>query len=198
PGHPVDGRALWRPRRPDPQHHAGRADRPAPAAGPYYRLRHPRHRRGAATGGPCFRDGRAAGPYQGQRGAGRPAAALAPAPRSARAATAAGAAAGADSRRESEGVQPMSAPGRQWWGNAAWLGASLGLLLGAWQLAADRIGNPVLMPSPVAVLRDLVAMIPDGTLARDVVASLKRVFTGFFAAALLAVPLALLMAYLQP
>lgn len=75
---------------------------------------------------------------------------------------------------------------------------SLCLFGGLWQLAAIGIGNEVLLPGPLDVGRALAALPADGALLRDVLASLKRVFTGFLLAAGIAVPLALVLAYVKP
>lgn len=79
-----------------------------------------------------------------------------------------------------------------------WVAISLALLLAVWWLAAARIGNAVLLPSPFAVAASIAELFSAGTLIGDISASLKRVFVGFFIASALAVPLALLMAYLLP
>lgn len=79
-----------------------------------------------------------------------------------------------------------------------WLLASLSLLLGVWELAAHGFANPVLLPSPQLVAGSIVELIGNGSLLADILASLKRVFAGFFLASVLAVPLALLMAFFLP
>lgn len=66
--------------------------------------------------------------------------------------------------------------------------------LAIWQIAAWRLGNPVLLPGPWAMLTALGALITDGRLAGDIAASLRRVVIGFLLAALAAVPLALALA----
>ncbi|MFA5495325.1 MAG: ABC transporter permease [Porticoccaceae bacterium] len=80
----------------------------------------------------------------------------------------------------------------------AWLLLSLSLLLAVWWLAAARIGNPVLLPGPALVATGLAELLGGRTLFDDIAASLKRVFIGFFIASALAIPLALVMAYLRP
>jgi NitT/TauT family transport system permease protein len=65
------------------------------------------------------------------------------------------------------------------------------VLLALWTLAAHRLGNPILLPRPAALWDGLRETLADGTLARDVGASLKRVLLGFGLAAATAVPLAL-------
>jgi ABC-type nitrate/sulfonate/bicarbonate transport system permease component len=79
-----------------------------------------------------------------------------------------------------------------------WVVISLTLLLSVWWLAAAWIGNAVLLPSPIAVASSVAELFAAGTLVGDIAASLKRVFVGFFIASALAVPLALLMAFLLP
>lgn len=82
-----------------------------------------------------------------------------------------------------------------WLSSLLWLLASLSLPLGMWWLAAQGVANPVLLPSPQLVAVSVLELLGDGSLLADILASLKRVFTGYFVASALAVPLALLMAY---
>lgn len=79
--------------------------------------------------------------------------------------------------------------------NALWMAAGFGLLLCAWTLVALKLGNPVLLPTPSAVLGGFSQLVQDGTLAGDILASLQRVFVGFLIASGIAVPLALLLAH---
>ncbi|TCT05155.1 ABC transporter permease [Aquabacter spiritensis] len=83
----------------------------------------------------------------------------------------------------------------QKWG---WAIAGIALFLGLWTFAAFRMANAVLLPEPAAVVQGLVTLLEDGTLISDVAASMKRVLGGFAIAAVLAVPLALLMAFSRP
>lgn len=83
-------------------------------------------------------------------------------------------------------------------GSAAWSAAGVALFLGAWEAASRALDNPVLLPSPTAVVGGLVQLSADGTLLADVLASLQRVVVGFLVAASVAVPLALIMALLRP
>ena len=53
-----------------------------------------------------------------------------------------------------------------------------------WQaLAIAEIINPFLLPSPLRLVQALVALLADGSLVTHVIASLERVFVGFFLAA---------------
>jgi ABC-type nitrate/sulfonate/bicarbonate transport system permease component len=79
-----------------------------------------------------------------------------------------------------------------------WLLLSLLAPLFVWWLAAKGIANPVLLPAPKLVAESIVELFRNGTLVADILASLRRVFTGFFIASALAVPSALLMAYFLP
>jgi ABC-type nitrate/sulfonate/bicarbonate transport system permease component len=69
----------------------------------------------------------------------------------------------------------------------------VGVLLAAWTIAARRLANPILLPVPRALLGGFLEIWRDGTLARDVAASLKRVVLGFLVASATAIPLALAM-----
>jgi NitT/TauT family transport system permease protein len=82
--------------------------------------------------------------------------------------------------------------------NWLWTLAGVASFLAVWTLAALKIGNPVLLPTPDAVVSGFVDLIRDGTLLPDVAASMRRVLGGFAIAALVAVPLALLMAFARP
>jgi NitT/TauT family transport system permease protein len=81
-------------------------------------------------------------------------------------------------------------------GRAALL-AAVGIVafLALWSFASSRLDNVVLLPSPLAVLASYRNLIADGTLAADTRASIVRVFGGFLIAAVVAIPLALLLAY---
>ena len=71
---------------------------------------------------------------------------------------------------------------------------SIVALLAVWQLATG-LGwiNPVLLPSPVEIARAFFASAMDGTLIRNVGASLARVVQGFVLAFVIAVPLGIAM-----
>jgi NitT/TauT family transport system permease protein len=66
-------------------------------------------------------------------------------------------------------------------------------LLTIWSFASGAL-NPVLLPYPAAVLEAYGELVADGSLMRDVGASLTRVFGGFVIAAAIAPPLALVLA----
>ncbi|MET0414100.1 MAG: ABC transporter permease [Polyangiaceae bacterium] len=98
---------------------------------------------------------------------------------------------------QSQGSLPAVAPARpiRW---RAVLAPGLGLvgvtvLLAGWALAAALLDNAILLPSPLATFDGFGDVVRDGTLLRDVAASLQRVLSGFTLAALTAVPLALLV-----
>ncbi len=76
------------------------------------------------------------------------------------------------------------------------LGAlGLSIFIGLWTSAALSLGKPVLLPSPWAVFQSYGDLIADGSLFKDIQASIKRVFIGFSTAAVISVPLALVLAY---
>jgi NitT/TauT family transport system permease protein len=64
-----------------------------------------------------------------------------------------------------------------------------------WSFVSNRLNNVVLLPTPLRVLESYRDLIADGSLAGDVRASVIRVFGGFLIASVIAVPLALLLAY---
>ena len=82
---------------------------------------------------------------------------------------------------------------------AALLGSSgIALLLATWTLAARHLNNPILLPLPHTLWGGLRETLNDGTLARDVGASLGRVLCGFGLATITAVPLALAVVLFRP
>jgi NitT/TauT family transport system permease protein len=72
---------------------------------------------------------------------------------------------------------------------------ALGLILLLWWLATtglgseDRLISPVILPSPVEVVRSLPSLVNDRALVASIAATLKRVLIGFGLAALIGVPL---------
>jgi NitT/TauT family transport system permease protein len=79
-------------------------------------------------------------------------------------------------------------------GSLALSAAGIAMFLVVWALASHAL-NPVLLPYPAAVLEAYKELIADGSLMRDMGASLARVFGGFALATIIAPPLALLLAY---
>jgi ABC-type nitrate/sulfonate/bicarbonate transport system permease component len=90
---------------------------------------------------------------------------------------------------DSLGTRPLT--GRERWV----LGTlSIGGILLVWQLATSQGWfNPVLLPSPLEIGRAFIGAVSDGTLQRDVVASLVRVVEGFLLAFVVAVPIGVTM-----
>lgn len=76
-----------------------------------------------------------------------------------------------------------------------WTLLSAVLFLGVWSLAAYSVKDPVLLPMPIDVGRGFLKLIADNSLLQDILASLKRVFIGFFIAGAIAVPLAMALSY---
>lgn len=73
--------------------------------------------------------------------------------------------------------------------------AGLSIFAGIWSWASSNLHNAVLLPSPWSVVETYGELITDGSLAKDVQASIVRVFAGFLIASSIAVPLALVLAY---
>jgi ABC-type nitrate/sulfonate/bicarbonate transport system permease component len=80
----------------------------------------------------------------------------------------------------------------------AWTIGGIVTFLAVWTVASLALGNAILLPNPTAVVLGFFTLIADGTLVSDVGASLKRVLGGFAIASVIAVPLALLMAFSRP
>jgi len=76
---------------------------------------------------------------------------------------------------------------------------SVGVVLGLWVLATGQGWiAPVFLPSPGAVLNETKTVLASGQLLLDVAMSSKRVFAGFALAALVAVPLGIVMGVWAP
>ena len=56
------------------------------------------------------------------------------------------------------------------------------VFLSIWHLAALRFANPVLLPTPVRVLDEIIQLSRSGEMATHVFASLSRLLVGYFAA----------------
>ena len=81
-----------------------------------------------------------------------------------------------------------------------WLLGTVGILLflGGWTAVSIAFHNVILVPSPKDVVVSVGDLLRDGSLAKDLWASLRRVFLGFGIAAGLSVPLALAMGAIAP
>jgi NitT/TauT family transport system permease protein len=67
------------------------------------------------------------------------------------------------------------------------------VILAVWQIAADLLDNPLFLPTPVRVWKAWVTAIQQRHFLDDVAWSTFRIVTGFLIAAVMAVPLGLLM-----
>lgn len=93
--------------------------------------------------------------------------------------------------------QVSALPGRGAWPVTRRAGAAafgIGIFLSLWLGAALLKGNATLLPVPLEVARGFVNLASSRVLEADILASLRRVFTGFLLASSLAVPLALTLA----
>jgi NitT/TauT family transport system permease protein len=68
---------------------------------------------------------------------------------------------------------------------------SFAALLVIWHVVAAYIVHSILFPSPVTVFVTLVKLVEDGTLIDNVIASLKRILSGFALGAIISVPIGL-------
>lgn len=68
---------------------------------------------------------------------------------------------------------------------------SFSALLLVWYLVATIFVRSVLFPSPLAVLEEIVKLLQNGVLLENIGASLKRILSGFFLGAIIAVPIGL-------
>lgn len=76
-----------------------------------------------------------------------------------------------------------------------WTFLSAMLFLSVWTLAAYVVKNPIMLPMPSDVGRGFFALLANNSLLPDILASLKRVFIGFFIASAIAVPLAMALSF---
>jgi ABC-type nitrate/sulfonate/bicarbonate transport system permease component len=80
------------------------------------------------------------------------------------------------------------------WGMALVLRlATLVVFVFLWHLAAIRLGNPVLLPTPYRVLQEIYYLGESGDLALHVTASMSRLLLGFGAAVLVGTGLGLML-----
>jgi ABC-type nitrate/sulfonate/bicarbonate transport system permease component len=70
---------------------------------------------------------------------------------------------------------------------------SMAVFVVIWQLASLWIGNATLMPAPLTVAGNFIALAADGELLENALVSLRRLAISFFAAGAIGIPLGLLM-----
>lgn len=88
--------------------------------------------------------------------------------------------------------------GRRWRGFPAWGGVvvyarTMGLFLVAWELGALWVGNTVILPAPHAVAASLITLVADGSVLRNVTASLERLVVAYVVTVAVGFPVGLLM-----
>lgn len=106
------------------------------------------------------------------------------------------------------GLQPGSLPGQEraaaHTGSATLLAwarfvllrlSTLAVFVLLWHLAATRLANPVLLPTPYRVLQEIYFLGESGDLALHVTASMSRLVFGFGAAILFGITLGLLLGF---
>ena len=87
-------------------------------------------------------------------------------------------------------TQPRTA----WWEGMVWPLLALGLLLAAWQFSVQWSGTRI-FPSPLSVEKGVVELLHRHVLWSDILDSLRRVAVGFGAAAVIGVPLGLVLGW---
>jgi len=78
-----------------------------------------------------------------------------------------------------------------------WPALGIGGFIAVWAVSSRVVDNALMLPSPLVVLDGFRDLLADGSLLRDLRASLHRVLVGYAIAAGLAVPLALVLAYFE-
>jgi NitT/TauT family transport system permease protein len=89
-------------------------------------------------------------------------------------------------------MKSLNVPGR--WEKFLWPTVAFALLLAAWHFAVIWSGTKIL-PSPLEVKKGLAELLQEHVLWNDIQDSLRRVAIGFGAAALLGIPLGLILGW---
>lgn len=71
----------------------------------------------------------------------------------------------------------------------------LGILVGAWQIGAMKVGSSLLLPKPVDVLQGFITCITDPEIVKNVFITLQRVLKGFSYALIFGLPIGLMMGF---
>ncbi|EPZ60008.1 binding--dependent transport system inner membrane component family protein [[Clostridium] sordellii ATCC 9714] len=72
---------------------------------------------------------------------------------------------------------------------------ALVIIIGIWQISADKIGSSLLLPMPMDVFKGFITCITDPDIVKNVIITLQRVLKGFMYALIFGLPLGLIMGF---
>ncbi|GAA0104618.1 hypothetical protein UT300013_12410 [Paraclostridium sordellii] len=72
---------------------------------------------------------------------------------------------------------------------------ALVIIIGIWQISADKIGSSLLLPMPMDVFKGFMTCITDPEIVKNVIITLQRVLKGFMYALIFGLPLGLIMGF---
>ena len=72
---------------------------------------------------------------------------------------------------------------------------ALVIIIGIWQISADKIGSSLLLPMPIDVFKGFITCITDPEIVKNVIITLQRVLKGFMYALIFGLPLGLIMGF---
>ncbi|MBS6025532.1 MAG: ABC transporter permease [Paeniclostridium sordellii] len=72
---------------------------------------------------------------------------------------------------------------------------ALVIIIGIWQISADKIGSSLLLPMPMDVFKGFMTCITDPEIVKNIIITLQRVLKGFMYALIFGLPLGLIMGF---
>ncbi|QYE97406.1 ABC transporter permease [Paraclostridium sordellii] len=72
---------------------------------------------------------------------------------------------------------------------------ALVIIIGIWQISAQKIGSSLLLPMPMDVFKGFITCITDPEIVKNVIITLQRVLKGFMYALIFGLPLGLIMGF---
>ncbi|CEN26121.1 ABC transporter permease [[Clostridium] sordellii] len=72
---------------------------------------------------------------------------------------------------------------------------ALVIIIGIWQISADKIGSSLLLPMPMDVFKGFITCITDPEIVKNVIITLQRVLKGFMYALIFGLPVGLIMGF---
>lgn len=69
------------------------------------------------------------------------------------------------------------------------------LIIGIWQVSAQKIGSSLLLPMPMDVFKEFITCVTDPEIVKNILITLQRVLKGFMYALLFGLPLGLIMGF---
>jgi len=72
---------------------------------------------------------------------------------------------------------------------------ALVIIIGIWQISAEKIGSSLLLPMPMDVFKGFIRCITDPEIVKNVIITLQRVLKGFMYALIFGLPLGLIMGF---